>query len=169
MPAFTGGRYEVNNIIINKIWLHKLWKVPLKRKSWCKLHLDLCSKLLPFVLIFQSVKLPELITISWRITYIEPCSPVCTTYRGRVAKCKFWVRHMHAVCMLRCFSCVWLCTTLWTAACPWDSVHEILQARILEWVAISFSRTSFQPRNQTQVSCIAGMSFTNWAMRKPHK
>ena len=39
---------------------------------------------------------------------------------------------------------------------PGSSAHGILQARILEWVAISFSRGSSQPRNQTQVSFIAG-------------
>ena len=39
---------------------------------------------------------------------------------------------------------------------PGSSAHGILQARILEWVAISFSRGSSQPRDQTQVSCIAG-------------
>ena len=49
---------------------------------------------------------------------------------------------------------------------PGSSVHGILQARILEWVAISFSRESSQPRNQTQVSCIAGRFFTNWATRE---
>ena len=38
------------------------------------------------------------------------------------------------------------------------SVHGILQARILEWVAIPFSRGSLQPRDQTQVSRIAGDS-----------
>ena len=38
---------------------------------------------------------------------------------------------------------------------PGSSVHEILQARILEWVAISYSRGSSQPRDQTQVSYIA--------------
>ena len=43
---------------------------------------------------------------------------------------------------------------------PGSSVPGILQARILEWVAISFSRGSSQPRNQTQVSCIAGRFFT---------
>ena len=42
----------------------------------------------------------------------------------------------------------------------------ILQARILEWVAISFSKGSSQPRNQTQVSCIAGRFFTDWATRE---
>ena len=45
-------------------------------------------------------------------------------------------------------------------------VHGILQARILEWVAIPFSRGSSQPRNQTGVSCIAGGFFTSWATKE---
>ena len=50
---------------------------------------------------------------------------------------------------------------------PMDyTVHGILQARILEWVAFPFSRASSQPRDQTQVSCIAGGFFTNWATRE---
>ena len=40
-------------------------------------------------------------------------------------------------------------------ATPWTSVHGILQTRILEWVAIFFSRGSSWPRDQTQVSCTA--------------
>jgi len=43
---------------------------------------------------------------------------------------------------------------------PGSSVHGLLQARILEWVAIPFSTGSSQPRDQTQVSCIAGRFFT---------
>jgi len=43
---------------------------------------------------------------------------------------------------------------------PDFSVHGMLQARILEWVATSFSRESSQIRDQTQVSCIAGRFFT---------
>ena len=45
---------------------------------------------------------------------------------------------------------------------PWTvtSVHGILQAGILEWVAISFSMGSFQPRDETGVSHIAGRRFT---------
>ena len=42
-------------------------------------------------------------------------------------------------------------------------VHGIFQARILEWIAFPFSRRSFQPRDRTQVSCIAGRFFTSWA------
>ena len=45
-------------------------------------------------------------------------------------------------------------------------VHGILQARILEWVAVPFSRGSSQPRDQTQVSHIAGGFFTTWAIRE---
>jgi len=43
---------------------------------------------------------------------------------------------------------------------PGSSVHGILQAWILEWVAISFSKGSSQARDRTQVSCIAGRCFT---------
>ena len=43
------------------------------------------------------------------------------------------------------------------------SVHGILQPGILEWVAISFSRVSSQPRDQTRVSSVAGGCFTIWA------
>ena len=43
---------------------------------------------------------------------------------------------------------------------PGSSVHGILQARLLEWVAILFCRGSSQPRDRTQVSCIAGRFFT---------
>ena len=49
---------------------------------------------------------------------------------------------------------------------PGSSVHEILQARILEWVAISFSKESSQPRDWTRVACIAGRFFMVWATRE---
>ena len=41
------------------------------------------------------------------------------------------------------------------------TVHGILQARILEWVAFPFSGGSSQPRDQTQIACIAGGFFTS--------
>ena len=43
---------------------------------------------------------------------------------------------------------------------PGSSVHGILQARILEWVAISILRGSSWPRDRTRVSCVAGRFFT---------
>ena len=45
--------------------------------------------------------------------------------------------------------------------------HGILQAKILEWIAFPFSRGSSQPRDQTQVSRIAGRFITSWTTRKP--
>ena len=57
-----------------------------------------------------------------------------------------------------------LCPTLWD---PMDyTVHGILQDRILEWVAFPFSRGSSQPRDRTQISCVAGGFFTSWATRE---
>ena len=59
---------------------------------------------------------------------------------------------------------IWLCDPM-DCSLPGSSVHGIFQARILEWVAISFSRSS-RPRDQTQVSHIAGRRFTVWATRE---
>ena len=61
-------------------------------------------------------------------------------------------------------------TQLCLALCDpmYNTVHGILQARALEWVAFSFSRGPSKPRGQTQVSCIAGGFFTRWATREAH-
>ena len=56
--------------------------------------------------------------------------------------------------------------TPWTVAPPGSSVRGILQARILQWVVISFSRGSSPFRDQIWVSCIACRSFTIWAIRE---
>ena len=48
-----------------------------------------------------------------------------------------------------------------------DTVHGILQTRILEWVAFPFSKGSSQPREWTQVSHITGRFFTSWTTREP--
>ena len=56
-------------------------------------------------------------------------------------------------------SCLIVCDPM-DCSLPDSSVHGILQARILERIAILFSRGSSQPRDRTQVSCIAGRFFT---------
>ena len=63
-------------------------------------------------------------------------------------------------------SCVWFFATPWTVACQVLLSMVTHQARKLEWVAISFSRGSSQPRGQTQVSHIAGGFMTVWATRE---
>ena len=57
-------------------------------------------------------------------------------------------------------ACLTLCDPM-DCSLPGSSDHGIFQARILEWVAISFSRGSSQPRDPTQVSCTAGRFFTD--------
>ena len=63
-------------------------------------------------------------------------------------------------------SCLTCCDPM-DCSPPASSVHGIIQARILERVAVSFSRRSSLPRDQTGVSCIAGTFFTIWATREP--
>ena len=75
----------------------------------------------------------------------------------------------------RCLSAKLLqsCPTLWDlidCSLPGSSVHGIIQARILEWVALPFSRGSSQPRDWTRISCdscIAGRFFTAESPEKP--
>ena len=62
-------------------------------------------------------------------------------------------------------SCLTLCDPM-DCSLPGSSLHGILQARIQEWVAISFSRGSSRPRDRTQVSCIPGRCFNLWATRE---
>ena len=71
------------------------------------------------------------------------------------------------VCVLVAQSCPTLCDPM-DCSPPGSSVQEIFQARTLEWVAISFSRGSSQPRDWTQVSYTAGRFFTDWAPREAH-
>ena len=61
--------------------------------------------------------------------------------------------------------CVFLCDPM-DCSSVGSSGHRILQAKILEWLAFPFSRGSSQPRDQTQVSHIAGGFFTSWTTRE---
>ena len=73
----------------------------------------------------------------------------------------FMVQHSHPYMKVKV-------TQLWlTLRDPMDyTIHGILWARILEWVAFLFSRGSSQLRDQTQVSRIAGGFFTSWVTRE---
>ena len=61
-------------------------------------------------------------------------------------------------------SCPTLCDPM-DYSLPGSSLHGIFQARVLEWVAISFSRGSSQSKDRTRVSCIPGRCFNLWATR----
>ena len=74
-----------------------------------------------------------------------------------------------SVCVSVCISYSVVSDSLWPMDCgrPGSSVHGILWARIPERFAISFSRGSSHPRDQTWASCIVGRFFTVWNTRKP--
>ena len=80
-----------------------------------------------------------------------------------------WIRRNNTFCLISLLSesevaqsCPTLCNPI-DCSPPGSSFHGILQSRILEWVAISLSRESSPPKDQTQVSCIAGRRFNLWA------
>jgi len=62
-------------------------------------------------------------------------------------------------------SCPTLCDPM-DCSLPGSSVHGIFQAIVLEWIAISFSKGSFQPRDRTRISRIVDRRFTVWATRE---
>ena len=64
---------------------------------------------------------------------------------------------------------VWLFVTPWTVYPPGSCIHGISQARIMEWVAISFCRGSSPFRGRIYISCISRWNFYCWATRKPSR
>ena len=84
-----------------------------------------------------------------------------TSARDLIGKCAC-VGHV-----LNHFTCIWLFVTLWTVAHQAPLSLGVLQTRILEWVAISYSRGSSWLRGQTWVSCTARRSFTAEPPGKP--
>ena len=71
------------------------------------------------------------------------------------SKLEFWNKESESEIA---YSCLTLCDSM-DCSLPGSSMYGSLQARVLELVAISFSRGSSRPRDRTQVSCIAGSPF----------
>ena len=72
------------------------------------------------------------------------------------------------ICCLVAKSCPTLFVTPLDGSPPGSPVHGISQARILEWVAVSFSRGSSHPRDWTHVSCTGSQIHYHWATREAH-
>ena len=109
---------------------------------------------------------------------MELCSMLCNTLDGRGV----WGRKGICICLAESLCCspetitvlIGYVYVLVAQSCPTfcdpmncnppgSSVPGVLQARILEWLAIPFFRRSSQPRNRTQVSCNAGEFFASWS------
>ena len=96
----------------------------------------------------------------------EPLQCTCSDVKS-IGKCGVWFLFFPFRCIYgkkkwKCLSLshVWLFCDPMHCSPPGSSVHGILQARMLEWVTIPFSRRSSWPRDQIWVSCIAGRFFT---------
>ena len=87
---------------------------------------------------------------------LNPPGPVIVFYKGK------WGKKVKGLVTLS----TWLFATPWTAARQASLSMGFFQAKILEWVVISFSRGSSPPRDQTRVSCTADRLFTVWAPRE---
>ena len=100
-----------------------------------------------------------------KITCLESCG-MCNSCHSNLN----FSKPIFLPVLLLLFLATKLCTTLCSSmgySLPGLSIHGIFQAKILEWVAISFSRGSSQPRNRTHVSCLAGRFFTTEPPGKP--
>ena len=124
--------------------------------------------------IIYSLKVKVKLLVAQFISVTQSCPTLCDPMNRSTPGLpvhhqlpEFTQTHVHRVgdAIQPSQSCRTLCNPM-DCSPPGFSVHEILQARILEWVAVSFSRGSSWPRDQTWVFCIAGRFFTIWATRE---
>ena len=110
--------------------------------------------------------------LSWYLVRVSSELPILNhlvySLRGHTVSWGIWENELRQL-LLRC---TWLLSHVWLFATPWTIAHQaplsmgLLQARILEWVAMPSSRGSSQPTDWTQVSRTAGRFFTIWATRE---
>ena len=79
-----------------------------------------------------------------------------------------WCFKHYCCCCLVTKSCLPFCNPM-DCSLPGSSVHGIFQKSILEWIAISFSKGSSQPRDLTRVSCIGRQILYHWSAWEAHK
>ena len=96
----------------------------------------------------------------WMLYHCAPANPTKSTEDVITGWVSEWVSEVARLCPTLCDPMDW--------SLPASSIHGIFQARVLEWVAISFSRRSSRPRDWTWVSHIVGRRFTIWANREVH-
>ena len=134
------------------------WKEESVKKEWGCWILELKANALRRTMHFRSFK-----------TWPHQDNEKRGRFLGTTHKTTFLCRLPSSVAalMLLVFESSESCSVVPTLCDPMDyTVHGVLLARILVWVAVPFSRGSSQPRDWTQVSHIAGRFFTNWATRE---
>ena len=121
-------------------------------------YISICSKIFIFIFWIKKKKFGPCCT-SWGSQF--PSQELSPGYNSESSKSN--TRPPVKVLVIQL--CLTLCDPM-ECSTPGFSLHGILQASILEWVAIPFSRGSSWPRDQTQVSCVAGRFFTVLAIRE---
>ena len=128
--------------------------------------IQLITRPKPSKQIVGSFALPFFILIKaredWHILANKYKQHFLGNYKAKLSNFVYKPNSTLCVCVLVAQSCLTLCDPM-DCSPPSSSVRGILQARILEWIAIPFSRETSQPRDQTLVSCIAGRFSTVWA------
>ena len=120
------------------------------KRKWCTLPKDICLGCCSVLLIMNTA-----IAITFLNRFFCACGQLWYPWQKKVKS-----------------EVTQSCSTLWDptdCSLPGSSIHGIFQARILEWVAISFSRRSSLLRDWTWVSHIVGRCFTVWATREAQK
>ena len=163
-------------------WNGLPFPTPGTMKTWTPNHMPIKLLLKVFLLIFLSIytQCTLIIFILQLITFYKSLNSGFIYNKSHTDKSCFTKMHLFKstlkyILIDKCHqliytesesevakSCPILCDPM-DYSLPGSSVHGILQASILEWVAVSFSRRSSQPRDQTRVSRIAGRHFTIWA------
>ena len=136
-------------------WLRRLTKMPLAVKIWT--HSRRGGKKKPI----KQKPFPEYLTKSVSEETVIAFWHTLLNFTFRVCLCVCAHAHKRLIAQ----SCPTLCDFT-DCSLPGSSIHGILQERILEGVAILFSRGSSPPRDQTHVSYTAGRFFTFWATRE---
>ena len=111
--------------------------------------------------VHENIKMPRINKI-----FEKPLSPALPSFTLILTNSHISTGKYNRGVMVAEFSEVKVPQSCPTLCAPMDIAHGILQARILEWVAFPFSRGSFQPKDQTQISCIAGRFFTSRTIRE---
>ena len=176
-PLKPSSRNSLNHSCLLSFSLKARWELTVWNTSggdWQDIHMWRM-----FVKLFlSSLETRRLMPLHERHTFLPKWGgavKAASYYLYFIFKLKKWSEmKVTQSCLILCV-CVWVCEVaqLCPTLCdlvdcspPGSSLHGILQARILGWVAFPFSRGSSQPRDWTQVSHIAGGFFTSWATRE---
>ena len=177
MPILCASKHSQRCSIphTNVCWKPSINRCTQARATHTKMHIYITEHMHTHTVIHAYTVLPTLIHVCTRrlsstCTRVQPCPCTqCTNIHmvgwpkrlDRLFCAILWrnpiQRWTHVLVCRCCCLVVKLCPTLWDpmdCSPPGSSVHGILPARIPEWVAISYSKASSQPRDRTHVSCI---------------